>query len=160
MSFILWPHEIYFVMDYYKVLGVRRDASEDEIKKAFRKHALQFHPDRHTQSPKFQQESASRRFREASEAYEVLSDTKKRAIYNREGRAGLQYERRHSSDARSRYGANSGGESCGANSRYDHHRRSNWSGNAGRVRWNIRVSSPSPMDIGFHALFAGNLLKI
>jgi molecular chaperone DnaJ len=70
--------------DYYEVLGVNRDASEDDIKKAYRKLAMQFHPDRNPDNPK-----AEEKFKEAKEAYEVLSDSEKRAAYDRFGHAGV-----------------------------------------------------------------------
>lgn len=71
--------------DYYEVLGVARDADKDTIKKAFRKLALQFHPDRNKDNPE-----AEAKFKEASEAYEVLSDDEKRATYDRFGHDGLR----------------------------------------------------------------------
>ncbi len=71
--------------DYYEILGVSRSASEDEIKKNYRKLALQYHPDRNPNNP-----DAEEKFKEASEAYEVLHDTEKREIYNRYGHDGLQ----------------------------------------------------------------------
>ncbi|KAG6547705.1 hypothetical protein Mapa_010517 [Marchantia paleacea] len=76
--------------DYYKVLGIRRDANAAEVKRAFRRLALKFHPDRHVNSSGQGQHSAGQKFKEVSEAYEVLSDEKKRAVYNREGRAGFR----------------------------------------------------------------------
>lgn len=66
--------------DYYEVLGVGRDASADEIKKAYRKKALQFHPDKNPGD-----KAAEEKFKEAAEAYEILSDTSKREQYNRFG---------------------------------------------------------------------------
>ena len=60
--------------DYYEVLGVNRDASEDDIKKAYRKLAMKHHPDRNPDNPK-----AEEHFKEAKEAYEILSDAHKRA---------------------------------------------------------------------------------
>ncbi|MBX6392023.1 MAG: molecular chaperone DnaJ [Burkholderiales bacterium] len=70
--------------DYYEVLGVNRDASEDEIKKAYRRLAMKYHPDRNPDNPK-----AEEHFKEAKEAYEVLSDPNKRAAYDRYGHAGV-----------------------------------------------------------------------
>jgi molecular chaperone DnaJ len=70
--------------DYYEVLGVNRDASDEEIKKAFKKLAMKFHPDRNPDNPK-----AEESFKEAKEAYEVLSDEQKRAAYDQYGHAGV-----------------------------------------------------------------------
>jgi molecular chaperone DnaJ len=71
--------------DYYEILGLAQDASEDDIKRAYRKAALKFHPDRN-QGDK----DAEVKFKEATEAYSVLCDKDKRATYDRFGHAGLQ----------------------------------------------------------------------
>jgi molecular chaperone DnaJ len=71
--------------DYYEVLGVKRDAPEADLKKAYRRLAMKYHPDRNPDSP-----DAEGHFKEAKEAYEVLSDTDKRAAYDRFGHAGVQ----------------------------------------------------------------------
>jgi len=71
--------------DYYDILGVGRNASEDEIKKSYRKLALKYHPDRNPGD-----KNAEECFKEASEAYEVLRDPEKRQIYDMYGHAGLQ----------------------------------------------------------------------
>ena len=71
--------------DYYDVLGVSKDASDDDIKKAFRKKAMENHPDRNPDDP-----TAAEKFKEASEAYEILSDPQKRNSYDRFGFAGVQ----------------------------------------------------------------------
>lgn len=70
--------------DFYEVLALHREASVEEIKKAYRKAALQYHPDRNPGD-----RSAEEKFKEASEAYEVLIDSHKREIYDRFGHAGL-----------------------------------------------------------------------
>src|ERR1700754_2650773 len=70
--------------DYYEVLGVSKGASADEIKKSYRKVAMQYHPDRNPGD-----KGAEEKFKEAAEAYEVLSDADKRAQYDRYGHAGL-----------------------------------------------------------------------
>lgn len=71
--------------DYYEVLEVSRNATPEEIKKAYRQKALKFHPDKNPGDSE-----AEKRFKEISEAYEVLSDEKKRQIYDRHGKEGLQ----------------------------------------------------------------------
>ncbi|KAG2347827.1 DnaJ-domain-containing protein [Suillus weaverae] len=71
--------------DYYKLLGVSRDAGEDEIKKAYKKMALKWHPDRNAGS-----EESLKKFKEISEAFEVLSDKNKRTIYDQVGEEGLK----------------------------------------------------------------------
>jgi len=70
--------------DYYEVLGVNRDCSEDELKKSYRKLAMKWHPDRNPDNPK-----AEETFKEAKEAYEILSDANKRAAYDQFGHAGV-----------------------------------------------------------------------
>jgi molecular chaperone DnaJ len=70
--------------DYYEVLGVSRDASTEEIRKAFRRLAFQYHPDRN------RDDGAEEKFKEVNEAYEVLSDADKRAAYDRFGHGGAE----------------------------------------------------------------------
>ncbi|HRM69192.1 MAG TPA: molecular chaperone DnaJ [Thauera phenylacetica] len=70
--------------DYYEVLGVNRDAGDDEIKKAYRKLAMKYHPDRNPDN-----KEAEEKFKEAKEAYEMLSDPQKKAAYDRYGHAGV-----------------------------------------------------------------------
>ncbi|XP_069482915.1 dnaJ homolog subfamily B member 5 isoform X1 [Ambystoma mexicanum] len=70
--------------DYYKILGIPNGANEDEIKKAYRKMALKYHPDKNKDS------NAEDKFKEIAEAYDVLSDPKKRAVYDQYGEEGLK----------------------------------------------------------------------
>ena len=70
--------------DYYEVLGLSRQASDEEIKKSFKKLAMKYHPDRNPDNPK-----AEDNFKEAKEAYEVLSDPNKRSAYDQFGHAGV-----------------------------------------------------------------------
>jgi molecular chaperone DnaJ len=70
--------------DYYTVLGINRDASDDDIKKSYRKLAMKFHPDRNPDD-----KDSENKFKEAKEAYEVLSDARKRAAYDQFGHAGV-----------------------------------------------------------------------
>ena len=69
--------------DYYDLLGVSRGASDEDIKKAFRRLAMEYHPDRN------RREGAAEKFKEINEAYQVLSDAQKRAVYDRYGHAGV-----------------------------------------------------------------------
>ena len=71
--------------DYYEVLGVSKSASADEIKKAYRKKAIQYHPDKNPGD-----KEAEEKFKEAAEAYEVLSNPDKRARYDQFGHAGVE----------------------------------------------------------------------
>ena len=71
--------------DYYKVLNVTRSATADEIKKAYRKLALKYHPDKNKGS-----KEAEEKFKEVAEAYEALSDPQKREIYDKYGEEGLK----------------------------------------------------------------------
>jgi molecular chaperone DnaJ len=71
--------------DYYELLGVARNASEDEIKKSFRRLAMKYHPDRNRDNPQ-----AEEQFKKIKEAYDVLSDAKKRSAYDQFGHAGLE----------------------------------------------------------------------
>ena len=71
--------------DYYKLLGVQKNASEQDINKAYKKLAVKYHPDKNPD----QKELAEENFKKVSEAYEVLSNKEKRATYDQFGREGL-----------------------------------------------------------------------
>lgn len=83
-SVVCWYFLSMIKRDYYEVLGVSRDAAESAIKKAYRQLALQYHPDRNKEP------GAEEKFKEASEAYEVLSDPGRRQIYDAYGHSGLE----------------------------------------------------------------------
>lgn len=68
--------------DYYKILGIQKGAADEDIKKAYRKQALKWHPDKNKAA------NAEEKFKEIAEAYEVLSDPKKREIYDQYGEEG------------------------------------------------------------------------
>src|SRR5512136_905954 len=72
--------------DYYEVLGVQRGATKDEIKKAYRKLAMKYHPDMNKDNVK----AAEEKFKDISEAYEVLVDDEKKARYDQYGHAGVE----------------------------------------------------------------------
>ena len=71
--------------DFYQILGVNRDASTSQIKKAYRKLAVKFHPDKNPDDP-----DALTKFHDINEAYEILQDDEKREIYDRHGEEGLK----------------------------------------------------------------------
>ena len=72
--------------DYYETLGISRDVSSEDIKKAYRRLAVKYHPDKNRDNSK----EAEEKFKEVSEAYKILSDGEKRKIYDEYGHAGLQ----------------------------------------------------------------------
>src|SRR6185295_16427603 len=75
--------------DYYDILGVAKNATEDEIKKAYRKLAMKHHPDRNQGKEGASAKESEEKFKEVKEAYEILSDSQKRAAYDRFGHAGV-----------------------------------------------------------------------
>jgi len=80
--------------DYYAILGIPKDATEDQVKAAYKKQALKWHPDRNLDN----KEKAEAKFKEIAEAYEVLNDSKKREIYDKFGEEGLKKGAGTSSD--------------------------------------------------------------
>eukprot|EP00250_Pteridium_aquilinum_P015744 c22739_g1_i2 orf=85-624(+) len=139
-------------MDLYKVLGVTREATGEELKKAYRHIALQSHPDRHAQASKQQQEAAACRFREASEAYKILIDPLKRAIYNR----GERPQHGHGFSNPS-YGPGYANPNYGGSRNHWHRQHYHASSRHGRPLWSLRLSL-SPIDVAFHTVLAGTLI--
>lgn len=87
MNWSKWRRDATFMKmgkDYYKTLGIEKGAKDEDIKKAYRKLALKYHPDKN-KTP-----GAEEKFKEVAEAYEVLSDKKKREVYDRYGEEGLK----------------------------------------------------------------------
>jgi len=72
-------------MDYYKILNIKRDATQDDIKAAYRKLAKQYHPDKFATAPEEKKREAEEKFKEIQHAYDVLSDTQKKAAYDQYG---------------------------------------------------------------------------
>ena len=94
--------------DYYEVLGVAKNANADEIKKAYRKAAIKYHPDKNPGD-----KEAEEKFKEAAEAYDVLSNPEKRARYDQFGHAGMS----GAAGAGGGFGGFGGGFSMGTSSR-------------------------------------------
>ena len=76
--------------DYYEVLGLSKNASESEIKKAYRKAAMKYHPDKFSNSSEAEKKEAEEKFKEINEAYEILSDSQKKATYDQYGHAAFE----------------------------------------------------------------------
>src|SRR5438067_11713789 len=131
--------------DYYKVLGVGRDAKPEEIKKAYRRLARKFHPDVNPGD-----KSAEERFKLITEAHDVLSDPKKRSVYDRFG----QYsDNLADAAARGAYGAGAGAGSAGSRSAPFDFTGFDW-GNAGGAGSTTSGGGSSFRDI-FADLFGG-----
>ncbi|KAJ8600930.1 hypothetical protein CTAYLR_005053 [Chrysophaeum taylorii] len=77
-------------VDYYGILGVARNADEEEIKRAYRKMALRYHPDKQASKSESEKKDAEEKFKQAAEAYDVLSDSQKRSVYDAYGEEGLK----------------------------------------------------------------------
>jgi DnaJ-class molecular chaperone len=130
--------------DFYKLLGISRDATLKEIKKAYRQKSLEYHPDKN------KEEGASERFAEINYAYEVLSDQEKRDIYNRHGEEGLK---RHEQ----RGGGGGGG---GFDDIFE--QMFNFGG-GGRRRGNQEQTTPSveiPLHLTLNELYSGKTLEV
>ena len=152
--------------NYYKVLGLPRTASEKEIKKAYHKIALQFHPDKATGMTK---EEATTKFAEISEAYEVLSDKNKRIIYDQYGEEGLKGNYQSTNQNMSGIDPFFDMSGFGANNRDNNNREFKFqftnistsnnihgTGTSG-VRFGFRPSSPNDIWSSFMSNFVGDI---
>ncbi|KAL2335156.1 hypothetical protein Fmac_016369 [Flemingia macrophylla] len=145
-------------MDHYKVLGLHRTATKEEIKTAFKKLAFQFHPDKHSQSPRAVRENATIQFKQVSEAYEVLMDDRKRANHNfrrsSAAGAGNNYYSQYS------YGYGRSGGS------YEYKPRSGGGGGGGgfaskfELALRILTARSSLLNLGFAAAILGAIVVI
>ncbi|CAL0299193.1 unnamed protein product [Lupinus luteus] len=154
-------------MDHYKVLGLHKTASKEEIKTAFKKLAFQFHPDKHSQSPKSVRDTATLRFKQVSEAYEVLMDDRKRADYNirfRSGAAGYGGGG-GGGGYYSSYGYGYGRSGSGyESSRYKNSTTSSFSGGGFASKFEIVMriltARASLLNLGFAAAILGSIVVI
>lgn len=151
--------------DFYRVLGVQPGASQDEIKVAFRKLALTFHPDRHVSASESKQTEAAARFKAITEAYEVLTDDKKRAQYEASARYGRGSYGASSSSSSSSYGG--GGQYTSANTDWARSRYQHTAYAGARLSWFQelqRAVGARKLEAGFGvaavglALFGGTLI--
>ena len=78
--------------DFYAILGVPRDVDDDALKKAYKRAAIKWHPDRHVKKAEAEKKAAEEKFKEVAEAFEILSDKNKRAIYDQYGEDGLRQD--------------------------------------------------------------------
>ena len=151
-------------MDHYKVLGLHRTASKEEIKAAFKKLAFQFHPDKHSHSPKAVRDSATLRFKHISEAYEVLMDDRKRADYNNirwRSAAGSGFSGGNNYYSQYSYGYGRSGSSYEARHRYG----SGFNGGGGfsskfELAIRILTARSSLLNLGFAAAILGGIVAI
>ncbi|KAG4912172.1 hypothetical protein AAZX31_19G061000 [Glycine max] len=143
-------------MDHYKVLGLHRTATKEEIKAAFKKLAFQFHPDKHSQSPKAVRENATLRFKQVSEAYEVLMDDRKRADYNFRRSSGAGTGNNYYSQYSYGYGRS-------GNSYYEYKPRSGGGGGFAskfELAFRILTARSSLLNLGFAAAILGGIVVI
>ncbi|XP_078152443.1 chaperone DnaJ-domain superfamily protein [Carex rostrata] len=150
--------------DHYKTLGLNRSATKEEVKNAFRKSALEFHPDRHAQSSAATRDAAAAQFKKASEAYETLIDQRRRADYDfrwrnsssnwssSSGSGNYHYYRKNAG-----YGGGGGGTS-GGNYRAGTSGRSN--GFDWRFLSRIITTHGFLLGVGFVSILVGSALVI
>ncbi|KAK2451329.1 chaperone protein dnaJ [Trifolium repens] len=153
-------------MDHYKVLGLHKSASKEEIKAAFKKLAFQFHPDKHSQSPKSVKDNATLQFKQVSEAYEVLMDDRKRADYNYRWRSGAGRQGSSASAGGNYYYSQYSYGHGRSGSSYEYKTRSNGGGGGGgfaskfEVFIRILTAKSSLLNLGFAAAILGAMIVV
>lgn len=141
-------------MDLYKVLGVSRHASQEEVKKAYRKLALQCHPDRNSSGSRASADQAESRFRAVSEAYEVLGNENKRDMYNKRQVSGYPHSPGTQNAATNQqYYSPPKPRSGWSNYRYQQQKQSGMSGHLSAF-----LRGMTKHDGYFHMLLAGTLV--
>ncbi|CAM8962253.1 unnamed protein product [Rhodiola kirilowii] len=145
-------------MDYYEILGLTRKATKGEIKEAFKKLAMKFHPDKHSGSSKAVKEGATMRFKQVSEAYEVLMDDRKRVEYDFRYGSAPRSRDGFSSASASSYHQNPYGYGYGAG-QYSYKKRYRYaSGAGGGFRFEALLQFLSTRAFLINAAFASGLM--
>ncbi|TVU22685.1 hypothetical protein EJB05_32400 [Eragrostis curvula] len=150
------------MVDHYQTLGLQRDATKDEVKAAFRSRALRDHPDRHGGSTEAARNAAAQRFRQASDAYHVLSDDRRRAEYDFRLRSSSSSYARTSSSGWASSSSSSSSSSGSYGYGYSHgggsYRRPPSGSSVGSVDWEFVLKRVTRPGFLINLAFAGVLV--